>query len=154
MDARSNFLTAVRRCLTLSYMYSSVTDLASDRRADGRIRTEMFLNQYVREQPYRALATNLSPTGLFLQKLVMPTTRHAPSVGLEFELPGTGEVIWAGAECRFDAVGSDFHLTGLRFTAMARKHERLIRDYVRDKEWMLERMWLRLRLAGARRNMT
>ena len=69
--------------------------------------------------------------------------------GLEFELPGTGEIIWAGAECRFDAVGSDFHLTGLRFTAMARKHERLIRDYVRDKEWMLERMWLRLRRAGA-----
>ena len=133
-------------------MYSPVTDLASDRRADGRIRTEMFLNQYVREQPYRALATNLSPTGLFLQKLAMPMTRHAPSVGLEFELPGTGEIIWAGAECRFDAVGSDFHLTGLRFTAMARKHERLIRDYVRDKEWMLERMWLRLRLAGAKRN--
>ena len=134
-------------------MYSSVTDIASDRRADTRIRTEMFLNQYVREQPYRALATNLSPTGLFLQKLAMPMTRHAPSVGLEFELPGTGEIIWAGAECRFDAVGSDFHLTGLRFTAMARKHERLIHDYVREKEWMLERMWLRLRLAGAQRKL-
>ncbi len=134
-------------------MYSSVTDIASDRRADPRIRTEMFLNQYVREQPYRALATNLSPTGLFLQKLAMPMTRHAPSVGLEFELPGTGEIIWAGAECRFDAVGSDFHLTGLRFTAMARKHERLIHDYVREKEWMLERMWLRLRLAGAKRKL-
>jgi hypothetical protein len=110
----------------------------------------MFLNQYVREQPYRALATNVSPHGLFLQKLAMPRTRHAPSVALEFELPGTGEVIWASAECRYDAVASDFHLTGLRFKAMAQKHERLIRDYVREKEWVLERMWLRLRYAGAK----
>ena len=42
-------------------------------------------------------------------------------------------------------MASDFHLTGLRFTAMARKHERLVRDYVREREWLLERMWLRLR---------
>jgi hypothetical protein len=121
-----------------------------DRRTDVRVRTEMFLNQYVREQPYRALATNVSPHGLFLQKLAMPRTRHAPSVALEFELPGTGEVIWASAECRYDAVASDFHLTGLRFKAMAQKHERLIRDYVREKEWVLERMWLRLRYAGGK----
>jgi hypothetical protein len=134
-------------------MYSSSDPHGSDdRRGDTRIRTEMFLNQYVREQPYRALATNLSPTGLFLQKLAMPMTRHAPSVGLEFELPGTGEIIWAGAECRFNSVGSDFHLTGLRFTAMAQKHERLIRDYVREKEWFLERMWLRLRCSAGRKN--
>ncbi|HET6150278.1 MAG TPA: hypothetical protein VFH68_22245 [Polyangia bacterium] len=109
----------------------------------------MFINQYVREQPYRALATNVSPTGLFVQKLAISRTRHAPSVGLEFELPGTGEIIWARAECRFDAVASDFHLTGLRFTAMARKHERLVRDYVREREWILERMWLRLRYGNA-----
>jgi hypothetical protein len=133
-------------------MHSLLEVSASDRRGDARIRTEMFLNQYVRDQPYRALATNLSTSGVFLQKLAMPYMRHAPSVGLEFELPGTGEIIWAGAECRFDAVGSDFHLTGLRFTAMARKHERLLRDYVRDKEWMIERMWLRLRRVANQRN--
>jgi hypothetical protein len=125
---------------------------ANDRRNDTRVRTEMFLNQYVREQPYRALATNVSSNGLFVQKLAARMTRHAPSVGLEFELPGTGEVIWARADCRFDAVASDFHVTGLRFMAMAQKHERLIRDYVREKEWMLERMWLRLRCAAAKRH--
>lgn len=133
-------------------MHSLLEVSASDRRGDARIRTEMFLNQYVRDQPYRALATNLSTSGLFLQKLAMPSMRHAPGVGLEFELPGTGEIIWAGAECRYDAVGSDFHLTGLRFTAMARKHERLIRDFIRDKEWMIERMWLRLRRVATQRN--
>jgi hypothetical protein len=129
----------------MSHLLNQTKD---DRRTDVRVRTEMFLNQYVREQPYRAQATNVSPHGLFVQKLAMPRTRHAPSVALEFELPGTGEVIWASAECRYDAVASDFHLTGLRFKAMAQKHERLIRDYVREKEWLLERMWLRLRYAG------
>jgi hypothetical protein len=132
-------------------MYHSVDARSDDRRSDSRIRTEMFLNQYVKEQPYRALATNLSSTGLFLQKLALPSTRHDSSVGLEFELPGTGEIIWARAETRFDSVASDFHLTGLRFMAMAQKHERLIRDFVRDKEWYLERMWLRLRYAAAKR---
>jgi hypothetical protein len=125
---------------------------SDDRRSDSRIRTELFLNQYVKEEPYRALATNLSPTGLFLQKLAMPRRRYDSSVGLEFELPGTGEIIWARAETRFDSIASDFHLTGLRFTAMAQKHERLIRDFVREKEWYLERMWLRLRHADRKRN--
>jgi hypothetical protein len=146
-------------CLTLSYMsyFPRVTPqvaphaASDDRRTDSRIRTELFLNQYVKEEPYRALATNLSSTGLFLQKLALSTTRHDSSVGLEFELPGTGEIIWARAETRFDAVASDFHLTGLRFTAMAQKHARLIRDFVRDKQWYLERMWLRLRAADRKR---
>jgi hypothetical protein len=133
----------------MSYLIGARSD---DRRSDSRIRTEMFLNQYVKEQPYRALATNLSPTGLFLQKLAVPIARHNSSVGLEFELPGTGEIIWARAESRFDSVASDFHLTGLRFTAMAQKHQRLIRDFVRDREWYLERMWLRLRYAAGKRN--
>ena len=125
-------------------MHSLLDVSASDRRGDARIRTEMFLNQYVRDQPYRALATNLSTTGLFLQKLAMPYTRHAPSVGLEFELPGTGEIIWASAESRFDVASDYFHFSGLRFVGMARKHERLLHDFVtekrlRDLRWVKHR---------------
>jgi len=125
-------------------MYTSDT-AGDDRREDPRIGLEMFLNEYVKEQPYRALATNVSTTGIYLRKLADPSTRHSRIVGLEFELPGTNEVIWARAESRFDWVADDFHLTGLRFTAMAKKHARLVNDYVREKDWLLERMWLRLR---------
>jgi len=124
------------------YPFGSAGD---DRREDPRMGLEMFLNEYVKEQPYRALATNVSTTGIYLRKLADPSTRHSSIVGLEFELPGTNEVIWARAESRFDWVADDFHLTGLRFTAMAKKHERLVNDYVREKDWLLERMWLRLR---------
>ena len=45
-------------------------------------------------------------------------------------MPGTGEIIWAGAEPRFHSVDSRTHFSGLHFVAMAPKHERLIRDYV------------------------
>lgn len=126
-------------------MYSKPEPSRDDRREDPRIRLEMFLNEYVKERPYRALAVNVSSTGLYLQRLADPMARRSSSVGLEFELPGTGEVIWARAESRFDWVADDFHLTGFRFTAMARKHERLVHDFVREKDWLLERMWLRLR---------
>jgi hypothetical protein len=109
-------------------------------------------NELVAERPLLGVISDVSEQGLRVERVLRHGRSGSRIVQLEFELPGTGEIIWAGAECRFDAVGSDFHLTGLRFTAMARKHERLIRDYVRDKEWMMERMWLRLRRVANQRN--
>lgn len=107
---------------------------ALDRRFSPRVRVEMFLNQYVRDLPFRALATNLSPWGLQLRKLVERNAPLSRIVGVEFELPGTGELIWARAEPRFDALDSDFQTSGLLFTAMASKHERLLRAFVRRKQ--------------------
>ena len=109
-----------------------------ERRRDPRVRLEMFLNQYVDDNPTRALASNVSHTGLLIQKLADRQTseglRPPPSsVGLEFELPGTGEIIWACAEPRFDCSGDYLHVSGLRFVGMARKHERLLRDFVTEK---------------------
>jgi c-di-GMP-binding flagellar brake protein YcgR len=120
----------------------------SERRLDKRVAIDMFLNQYIKEQPYRALAVNLSETGLLVQKLVEPVTRHARVIAVEFELPGTNEIIWAKAESRFEALDEDFHTTGVHFLAMARKHERLVRDWVYDKQKRdLDSLWHRFRLA-------
>lgn len=95
----------------------------------------MFLTQYVRDVPFRAVATNLSPTGLLIQKLVEPSIPLCRVVGVEFEIPGTGEVVWARAEPRFDAIGEDFHTSGLTFTGMANKHERLLQEFVLTKKF-------------------
>jgi hypothetical protein len=121
-------------------MYDSVTPRTSDRRADPRFRLQVFLNEYVRDDPFRALAVDISENGVAIQKLTEPIVRPARVVGLELELPGTHEVIWASAEARFDSVGNDFHVSGLRFTAMARKHQRLLRDYVRERRSRIERL--------------
>jgi hypothetical protein len=98
------------------------------------VRVEIFLNQYIRDLPFRSLAMNLSPTGLLVQRLVevVPAPR-CRTVALELELPGTGEVVWARAETRFDFLGDHFHTTGLCFSGIANKHLRLLRDFVWEK---------------------
>lgn len=122
-------------------MYDSVLPEMSERRSDPRLRVQVFLNEYIRDNPYRALAVDISESGLAIQKLTEPIVRPARIVGLELELPGTHEVIWASAEAKFDAVGDDFHVSGLRFSAMARKHQRLLRDYVRERRQRLDRLF-------------
>lgn len=114
-----------------------------ERRFDPRVRVEMLVNQYIRDVPFRALAIDLSSTGLKLQKLVEPRIPLAGRVALEFEIPGTGEIVWACAESRFIASDDDFHTSGLTFTGMAAKHERLLREFVLEKKFSrrFQRPW-------------
>ena len=106
---------------------------SSDRRTDNRVRVDMFLNQYVHDEETRILAVDVSECGLSLTRLAESVTRRVRVVGLEFELPGTGESIWAAAETRFEWLDDDFYHAGVRFVAMARKHVRLVRDWVYDR---------------------
>ncbi len=103
-----------------------------NRRTEPRIALQMFLNQYLNDNPYRCLATNVSPSGLYVNSL--PTTIvESPTtkvLGLEFELPGTSEVIWCRGEIRFDASDPYFRSTGIQITGIANSHQRLLRDYV------------------------
>lgn len=116
--------------------------LGTERRQDPRVRVEMFLNQYAEDNLSRSLAVNVSHTGLHVQKLVGSLVSPPRIVGLEFELPGTGEIIWASAESRFDRLDDYFQISGLRFVGMARKHERLLRDYVTEKR-LRDLRWIR-----------
>ena len=124
----------------MSYMYDFATPDGANRRTDARLRMQLYLNQYIKDRAYRALAIDISESGLAIHKLTEPVVPFASVVGIELELPGTNELIWAAAEPRFDAVGRDFHVSGLRFRAMARKHERLVRDYVRERRLRLARL--------------
>ena len=120
---------------------------ANRRQDDFRVPLQMFLNEYVNDDPFRCMTFNLSPNGLYVNRLQQPISR-TPVVGLEFELPGTAEVVWARGEVRFDAMDDYFHGTGIQFTGMARKHKSLVRDFV------VEHRSKRLRqlLANIRRN--
>ncbi len=104
-----------------------------DRRLGFRVPLEIFLTQYIRDRPVRSLACNLSDTGIYLQSVNMfgalSAARDNRAMGLEFELPGTGEVIWARGEVCY-ADGDDIVAgTGIRFTGIPTLHARLIRDY-------------------------
>ena len=124
----------------MSYMYDALSLDGPNRRTDNRLRLQLYLNEYIKDREYRALAIDISESGLSLQKLTEPVVPHATVVGLELELPGTNELIWAAAEPRFDSVGADFHVSGLRFRGMARKHQRLLRDYVRERRLRIARI--------------
>ena len=121
-------------------MYDALSLNPDDRRTNPRFPLRTYMKQYVRDVPYQALALDVSEDGLAIRK---PTQRipHTRVVGLELELPGTSEIIWASAEPRFHAVGARTQFSGLHFVGMATKHARLIRDYVRERRERWQRLF-------------
>jgi c-di-GMP-binding flagellar brake protein YcgR len=141
----------------MSYMPESLAQLKGDRerRDTERVPLGLLLNELVGERMNRAMAVNVSPTGLYLDRLFgnrqLQLGREERTVQLEFTLPSSSESIWALAEVCFDNVNSVrddlvvMHGTGVRFLAMAKKHERLIVDFVTEKKRrMLEELLLRV----------
>jgi len=106
---------------------------ASDRRIGFRVDLELFFTQYIRDRPYRVLSTNLSETGLYVHRVTLdPQVVMLPAgevVGLELELPGTGEVIWARGEVCRERRHRTVCGSGVRFADMPRIHARLVRDF-------------------------
>jgi len=135
-----------------------------ERRDNDRVALGLLMNEYVDDRMHRAMAVNVSPSGLYLDRLFgdrrLQLGREDRSVQLEFTLPDTNESIWAHAEVCFDQVSTTrqdlvvVHGTGVLFLALARKHERLISDFVHERkrknlEALLERV--RNRRRGDRR---
>jgi len=116
----------------MSYMWIT-TPSSNDRRVERRLSTQMFLNEYVDDDGRRSLVRDLSVRGVRLQRLAAPQPKDRRAVGLEIVLPGISEVIWARAEPRFDLLESDFHWRGLMFAGMARKHMRLLGEFVYEQ---------------------
>lgn len=100
-----------------------------NRRFDPRIPQEIYVSTFVRDQPRRAVAVDLSEGGLYLNALPQDPLPPRTPVGLEIELPGFGETIWiAGETCR-DHVDDYLYGFGVRFTDMASLHQRMLRAY-------------------------
>jgi hypothetical protein len=104
-----------------------------DRRLGNRIALEIFMNEYLCDRPHRALTVNISETGVFVNKVATSFNRRTRVVGLEFELPGTGELIWARGEICYDTFDDHLHGEGIRFTGMPKTYARMLRDYCIEK---------------------
>ena len=122
-------------------MYDALSPGPDNRRLSPRLRLQLSLNEYVADHACPATARDVSETGLAIQKALAPALMSSELVTLELELPGTNETIWASAQPRFDARQRDLLVSGLRFVSMARKHERLIRDYLRERRARLARLF-------------
>ena len=101
----------------------------NERRLGYRIPFESMVTSYVHDRPIRALATNLSDSGLNMNAISMVAPPPGLLVGLEIDLPGTSDSIWAAGRICYrkdDRLASGL---GVRFVAMARSQAHMIRDF-------------------------
>ena len=100
-----------------------------ERRLGYRIPFESMVTSYVHDRPIRALASNLSDTGINMSSISLLAPPPGLVVGLEIDLPGTAESIWASGQICYrkdDRMASGL---GVRFLAMAKSQARIVRDY-------------------------
>jgi hypothetical protein len=106
-----------------------VSLLEPERRLGPRLAVEMYLNAYVEDRPRRGVTLNISEQGLYLHTVLDTVPPPFSPIGLEFVLPGIRETIWAAGVVCFDQEDGYFLGQGIRFTAMAQLHARLLRHF-------------------------
>jgi hypothetical protein len=101
-----------------------------EKRRRTRAPLDVYLNKYVSGVPYMARGKDISRDGLQLAHLIEPSS-GAKRVGLQFQLPGSEEVIYAEGEVVREWVGSDASDgSGIKFTLLTERHQRMIEAYV------------------------
>ncbi len=108
----------------------------SDKRNSKRAPIDIYLNKYMGGVPYMNRASDISPEGLSLAQLIEPQ-HHARRVGLQFQLPGSEEVIYAEGEVVREWAELDTarrERSGVRFTLLTERHRRMIDDYVTQRQ--------------------
>ncbi len=68
-----------------------------EKRRTPRAHLDIYLNKYVGGIPYMARASDISPQGVRVAHLIEPQ-HNGKQVGLQFQLPGSTEVIYAEGE--------------------------------------------------------
>ncbi len=114
---------------SLGTLLSDMSHHMNERRLGYRIPFESMVTSYVHDRPIRALSSNLSDTGINMSSISMLAPPPGLVVGLELDLPGTSESIWASGQICYR---KDDHLAsglGVKFLAMAKSQARLIRDF-------------------------
>src|SRR4051812_4841539 len=101
-----------------------------DRRANQRRSVDLLINRFLNGYPYLCRATDISRSGMRLVPLLEPT--DAPRyMGLQFQLPGTGEVITASGEAVFSA--GERGAVGVRFTRLPAGSAALLERFMSDR---------------------
>jgi hypothetical protein len=101
----------------------------TDQRKTQRVPLDIYLNKFIRGVPFMVRARDISPEGIFLTQLIEPDAGE-PRVGLQLQLPGTSEVIYAEGEIVRDGHSPRGGGHGIRFTLLTGYHRRLIERYV------------------------
>jgi hypothetical protein len=90
---------------------------AADRRRNRRAPLDVLANRFLEGYPYLCRTTDISSEGLRLHRLAEPLTKAPRFVGVQFQLPGSPEILTASGEVVFNDEGS--RALGLRFTYLS-----------------------------------
>ncbi len=101
----------------------------TDKRKAHRAAVDIYLNKYVEGVPYLARASDISPASLSLAHLIEPHHRDK-RVGLQFQLPGSAELIYAEGEVVRRWSGKKCDGSVVRFTLIAERHRKMIDKFV------------------------
>jgi c-di-GMP-binding flagellar brake protein YcgR len=102
----------------------------TNKRKQNRDALDVFMNKYVAGVPYMTRASDISREGVGLAHLIEPD-QHGKRVGLQFQLPGSEEVIYAEGEVVREWADLDHREegSGIRFTLLTERHRRLIDQF-------------------------
>ncbi len=96
-------------------------------RRNRRIPLDIYLNKMINGVPFLVRTRDLSREGIYVHRVLEPSTPDGAHLALEFQLPGTEEVIWAEAE---HVHGEDDRGIGLRFKDLSTRQARLLADFI------------------------
>ncbi|MBZ4329447.1 PilZ domain-containing protein [Corallococcus interemptor] len=102
----------------------------SEKRKANRAPLDIYLNKYMGGVPYMTRAADISQEGVSLSRLIEPQ-HDARRVGLQFQLPGSEEIIYAEGEVvrEWKELGRK-EQSGVRFTLLTERHRKMIDAYV------------------------
>jgi hypothetical protein len=101
----------------------------SEKRKHDRVPLDIYLNKYVAGVPYMARTSDISKEGVALANLIEPDLA-GKRVGLQFQLPGSEEVIYAEGEIVREWAELTEERSGVRFTLLTERHKRMIEQFV------------------------
>lgn len=103
----------------------------SDKRKTGRVPLDIYMNKYVAGVPYMTRTANISKDGVSLAHLIEPEM-NGRRVGLQFQLPGSEEVIYAEGEVvrEWASLSQKREGSGVKFTLLAERHKKMIEQYI------------------------
>ena len=103
----------------------------NEQRRQPRVPIHIYMNKYVDGVPYMTRSADISCNGIGLAHLLEPKfdKKH---VGLQFQLPGSEEIIYAEGEIARDWIQSGRSIPGsyIRFTFLTEQHRKLVEAYV------------------------
>ncbi len=96
-------------------------------RRNRRIPIDIYLNKMINGVPFLVRTRDLSREGIYVHRVIEPDTPHGAHLALEFQLPGTDEVIWTEAE---RVHGEGERGIGLRFKDLSTRQARMVADFI------------------------